>query len=108
VQAAQVQRNKDVVRLVTEKGFNEGDLDGINQYFTPGYEVHAPGVPPLPPGPAAFRAAVMLWREAFPDIQVTVEDVPLHHPRHSHRPADGNAAHRQAGDDQRDVVPPAG
>lgn len=73
--AAQVQRNKDVVRLVTEKGFNEGDLDGIGQYFTPGYEVHAPGVPPLPPGPAAFRAAVTLWREAFPDIRVTVEDV---------------------------------
>lgn len=72
---AEVQRNADIVRLVTEKGFNEGDLDGINQYFTPDYEVHAPGVPPLPPGPAAFRMAVMLWREAFPDIHVTVEDV---------------------------------
>ncbi len=72
---AEVQRNKDIVRLVTEKGFNEGDLDGIHQYFTPDYEVHAPGVPPLPPGAAAFSAAVTLWRDAFPDIHVTVEDV---------------------------------
>lgn len=71
----EAQRNKDVVRLVTEKGFNEGDLAGITQYFTPDYEVHAPGVPPLPPGAGAFHAAVTLWREAFPDIHVTVEDV---------------------------------
>ncbi|HEY7432623.1 MAG TPA: TcmI family type II polyketide cyclase [Streptosporangiaceae bacterium] len=72
---AEAQRNKDVVRLVTEKGFNEGDLAGITQYFTPDYEVHAPGVPPLPPGAGAFHAAVTLWREAFPDIHVTVEDM---------------------------------
>lgn len=70
-----VQRNKEVVRLVTEKGFNEGDLDGLTEYFAEGYNVHAPGMPPLEPGPGAFRTAVSLWRNAFPDIHVTVEDM---------------------------------
>ncbi len=73
--ATDVQHNKEIVRLVTEKGFNEGDLAGVEQYFTADYEVHAPGVPPLPPGPGAFQEAVNLWRDAFPDIHVTVEDV---------------------------------
>jgi predicted ester cyclase len=70
-----VRSNKDIVRLVTEKGFNEGDMAGIAEYFAADYGVHAPGVPPLPPGPEAFVQAVMLFRTAFPDINVTIEDV---------------------------------
>lgn len=70
-----VDHNKFVVRLVTEKGFNEGDLSGISDYFSVDYKVHAPGIPPLPPGPQAFQQAVLLFRNAFPDIRVTIEDV---------------------------------
>jgi predicted ester cyclase len=70
-----VEHNKYLVRLITEKGFNEGDLAGIAKHFSPDYRVHAPGIPPLPPGPVAFQQAVMLWRSGFPDIDVTVEDV---------------------------------
>lgn len=69
------QANKELVRRITEKAFNEGDLSGIGASFTPEYVVHAPGLPPLPPGPESFRLAVSLWRTAFPDVHVTVEDV---------------------------------
>jgi predicted ester cyclase len=69
-----VDRNKDLVRMITEKGFNEGDMAGFEEYFAADYEVHAPGVPPLPPGAEAFRMAVGLWRTGFPDVHVTVED----------------------------------
>lgn len=72
--SAEVQRNKDIVKTVTEKGFNEGDFQGLEQYFAPGYQVYAPGMPPLA-GASAFRMAVEMWRSAFPDIHVTVEDV---------------------------------
>lgn len=70
-----VQRNKWMVRMITERGFNDGDLSGLDDYFAPDYEVHAPGVPPLPRGPQAFHRAVGLFRGAFPDIHVTVEDL---------------------------------
>lgn len=70
-----VQRNKDLVRMITEKGFNEGDLAGIDEYFAPDYQVHAPGVPPLPPGAGAFKQAVGLFRTAFPDIHVNIRDL---------------------------------
>jgi predicted ester cyclase len=70
-----IDRNKFVVRLVTEKGFNEGDLSGISDYFSADYKVNAPGIPPLPPGPQAFHQAVLLFRNAFPDIRVNIEDV---------------------------------
>lgn len=68
-------RNRQLVRDITERGFNQGDLAGITPHFSADYVVHAPGVPPLPPGPGAFHAAVNLFRTAFPDIHVTIEDV---------------------------------
>jgi hypothetical protein len=70
-----IRRNKDLVRALTERGFNDGDLTGIAGYFTADYRVHAPGVPPLPPGPGAFVRAVTLFRTGMPDIHVTVEDL---------------------------------
>ena len=70
-----IQRNKELVRTLTERGFNKGDLDGVEVYFAADYQVHAPGVPPLPPGPDAFKRAVGLFRTGFPDLFVTIEDL---------------------------------
>ncbi|GAA1991497.1 ester cyclase [Kitasatospora viridis] len=75
IDASAVELNKSIVRDLTEKGFNQGDLAGITPYFTADYRVNAPGVPPLPPGAGAFHAAVSLFRRAFPDIHVTIEDI---------------------------------
>ncbi len=70
-----VQQHKELVRSLTEQGFNAGDLSGVDEHFRPDYRVHAPGVPPLPPGPHAFKRAVTLFRNAMPDIHVTIEDL---------------------------------
>jgi predicted ester cyclase len=70
-----VQRNKELVRILTEHGFNAGDLSGVDEHFRTDYLVHAPGVPPLPRGPLAYKRAVSLFRTALPDIHVTIEDL---------------------------------
>jgi len=70
-----VQQNKELVRMITERGFNDGDLTGISDFFSPDYRVHAPGVPDLPPGPKSFETAVTLWLDGFPDLRVTIEDL---------------------------------
>ncbi|MDY0813188.1 ester cyclase [Kitasatospora purpeofusca] len=70
-----VEANKALIRELTERAFNDGDLSAIGDRFAEDYVVHAPGLPPMPPGPDSFRQAVLLWRNAFPDVNVTVEDV---------------------------------
>jgi len=67
-----VEENKRLVRRITEEGLNKGDVSFVDDVFAPDYRVHAPGLE-LPPGPAAFRRAVSLWRTAFPDFEVTIE-----------------------------------
>lgn len=67
-----VRDNIDLVRTITEKGLNHGDVSFVDDVFAPDYVVHTRGLD-LPTGPAAFRAAVEFWRESFPDFHTTVE-----------------------------------
>lgn len=67
-----VQDNIDLVRTITEKGLNHGDVSFVDDLFAPDYRVHTRGLD-LPTGPAAFKAAVAFWRESFPDFHTTVE-----------------------------------
>jgi len=69
-----VEDNKELVRFVTEEGLNKGNLDFVDRAFAPEYHAHSPGLS-LPRGSEAFRRAVALWRSAFPDFHVTIEDM---------------------------------
>lgn len=64
--------NKAVVKRAIDEGFNGGNLDIADEIFTDDYKVNAPGLD-LPTGPAAFKKAIGLWRGAFPDIHMDVQ-----------------------------------
>jgi predicted ester cyclase len=64
--------NIELVRYITERGLNEGDVSFVEEVFSPDYEVHTRGLD-LPRGPAAFVAAVSFWRKSFPDFHTTIE-----------------------------------
>lgn len=69
-----VEENIELVRRVTEKGLNEGDVSFVDEAFSPYYVVHARGLD-LPTGPEAFKAAVGFWRGPFPDFHTTIEQM---------------------------------
>ena len=66
--------NIELVRSITERGLNHGDLSFVDEVFAPDYVVHTRGLD-LPRGPAAFRAAVTFWRQSFPDFHTTIEEM---------------------------------
>jgi predicted ester cyclase len=67
-------RNREIVREIIQKGLNEGQLDIADQYMTDDYKVNAPGLD-LPRGPDAFKKAIGLWRGAFSDFTMTIEEL---------------------------------
>lgn len=67
--------NKQLVRLLIEEAFNRGNLDVAVGRFTSDYRVHIPGRSDLPVGPEAFTAVVGMWRAAFPDWHMTIEQL---------------------------------
>ena len=66
--------NTALIRRIIAEAFNAGDLDIIDEALARDYLDHQAG-PDAPGGPAAFKAFVDAFRAAFPDVQVTVEDL---------------------------------
>ena len=54
--------------------FNEGRIDVIDQLMAPNYQEHNP-MPNQGPGLRGFKELISGFRTAFPDIQITVEDL---------------------------------
>jgi steroid delta-isomerase-like uncharacterized protein len=68
------QDNKNVVRRVFEDAFNKNDLTVLDELVTPRVVYHnAP--PGLASGIEGYRQLLTMWRTAFPDAHVTIEDM---------------------------------
>jgi steroid delta-isomerase-like uncharacterized protein len=67
------QKNKEIYRQFIDIAFNAGRLDRLGELVTPDYTFHdAP--PGTPRGPDAIRQVVTMFRAAFPDLKITIED----------------------------------
>lgn len=66
--------NKSLYRRMTDKIWNKGDLDAIEDFFAPDVVIH--GAPPeWPAGSAGVKATVSMWREALPDFELDLQFV---------------------------------
>ncbi|MFN8532422.1 MAG: ester cyclase [Dehalococcoidia bacterium] len=69
-----LERNRQLVRDIFERGLNEGAIDEIAALTAPDFLDHDIHIETgIPSGPEDLRVALQLIRNAFPDIQVTVE-----------------------------------
>lgn len=72
--AESAQQNKRLVRRLYDEVFVKWNLDVVDELVAPEFIGHE--MPPgLPPGPQGFREFYGILRAAFPDVQLTVEDM---------------------------------
>lgn len=68
----QEETNTTVASRWYEEVFNAGKLELIDELFTPGFVDHDPSNPL--PGLEGVRQLVSMYRGAFPDLHLTIED----------------------------------
>ena len=70
------EENKAMVRRWFEEGWNQGNLDVADELFAPNYQSH--GADPHlsgATGPQGPKQYTQMYRRAFPDAHITIEDV---------------------------------
>ena len=69
------EENKRISRRVAEEGFSQGNVDVFDELVAENFVNHDTAAPPdLPPGREGLKALARLYRSAFPDTQLTIED----------------------------------
>lgn len=66
--------NKAVVRRVVDEVWNAGNLDAVDELYAADYIDHTP-LPGQAQGIEGVRETVTAFRSAFPDMELTVEDM---------------------------------
>jgi len=66
--------NKATVKRFVEELFVKGNLDVLDELVADDYVDHTPP-PDLPPGKAGLEQLATMFRNAFPDLAISEEDV---------------------------------
>jgi ketosteroid isomerase-like protein len=69
------EQNVALVRRAVEEIWNQRDLDVADALFAHDYVNHGGLIPDLVQGPETIKISVALFRTAFPDFQVTADDL---------------------------------
>ena len=68
------EENKALARRWAEEVWSEGNLDLIDELVLPDYVDHDPALPEEVRGPEGVRRYIEEFRDAFPDMRLSVED----------------------------------
>ena len=67
--------NKAVVRRLFEEVWNKGYLPVTEELFAPNYVHHDPSTPDFGRGPESEKKRAALYRNAYQDMRLTIEDL---------------------------------
>jgi len=67
--------NKAMVRRLIEDVWNKGNLPVVDELIASTYTCHDPSTPELGRGPELEKKRVTLYRTAFPNLRVDIEDM---------------------------------
>lgn len=67
--------NKETSRKIFEAGWNQGNAKVFEESIAPDAKYHDPTMPNAPVGPAALTEQMKLYRAAFPDLKMTVDQI---------------------------------
>jgi steroid delta-isomerase-like uncharacterized protein len=69
------EQNKTNLRRLFEEVWNKGHVSVVDELFATAYTHHDSSTPDVGGGPESEKKRVALYRNAFPDIRLTVEDI---------------------------------
>lgn len=69
------EHNKAIVRRLVEELWNKGNLSVADELFAPNYEHHDASTLDFGRGPESEKKRATLYRTAFPDIRLMIEDI---------------------------------
>jgi steroid delta-isomerase-like uncharacterized protein len=69
------EQNKAIARRLIAELWNNGNLSVADEIFSPNYEHHDSSTPDFGRGPESEKKRATLYRTAFPDLHLTIEDV---------------------------------
>ena len=67
--------NRTIAKRLAEEVFSKGDMRTFDAIFADSYVNHNMPVPGIPGTKAGFRQLVLATRQAFPDVQVHIENI---------------------------------
>jgi steroid delta-isomerase-like uncharacterized protein len=67
--------NKTVVRRLFQEVWNKGNLPVADELFAPTYVHHDASTPDVGRGPESEKKRAILYRTAFQDFRLTIEDI---------------------------------
>ena len=68
------EETKAVARRINDEVWNQGNLDVIDELIADDAVISVVGAPQEIRGPAGFREFVTMYRTAFPDLRITVDE----------------------------------
>ena len=70
-----VEQNKAAIRRYFEEGLTKGNLNVIDELYSPNFVGHEPTLGENVRGTGALKQFLATYRQAFPDLKVTLDDV---------------------------------